>query len=682
MASSAWFRRLLVPLLLVARLAAAAPVLDTVAKVRALTPEEAARELPVRIEATVIFFANYTQTLFVLDDTACTFVLHQRAGRFPIPLEPGMRVRIEGVTDPGDFFPVIRAEKIESIGKVPLPMPRQISESELFAPMLDSQWVEVPAVITDIESGGYNFTLVAQVQGWKLKVDIPRDEHTKERATPLMQRPVRIQGIAGTFFNKEQQMTGRNFFVPSFDQIIPTDTLTPNDNPPLRTVNGLLRRDDSEQTLVKVAGTVTQTDGNNFYLRDDSGSMQVCTAGNDVFAPGDHVEVEGFATVAPYRPVFRARKVAVTGHTSLPRPIPLDFVMDKYPHYPGELVTLDADFLARSDVATDTLLQCRDGDRFFEALAPRDGTLPIGLAVGDRVRLTGICELRTTSPLPLIWLVDGFRLHLSKAGGVVILRHAPWWTLKHVLALFIMAIAVTLVALAWVWLLRRRVKAQTEIIGSQLQREAVKDERQRIARELHDSVEQELASIAMQLDTISEDITEMTTQPPAPFFNSIEVLQKMLHHCQQEARTSIRDLRSVELEHWGLPGTLRARLPGVAAARGADFQLNVTGEPHALSGVFDTHLLRIAQEGVANAVRHADACAIAVDLDYSPGAVTLTIRDDGRGFDPDMPPPDGHFGLLGIQERANKMQAGLDIESAPGEGTTIRVVVPNPLLPP
>jgi len=65
-----------------------------------------------------------------------------------------------------------------------------------------------------------------------------------------------------------------------------------------------------------------------------------------------------------------------------------------------------------------------------------------------------------------------------------------------------------------------------------------------------------------------------------------------------------------------------------------------------------------------------------VTLDYAPAAVTLAIRDDGCGFDPATPAPDGHFGLLGIQERANKMQAAITIASAPGRGTTVQVVVP------
>jgi signal transduction histidine kinase len=653
--------------------------LDTVAKVRALSPEEAARGLPVRLEATVIYFDPHCLSLFVRDDTACTYVRPSSptGGLYAsIPMKPGSRVRIEGVTDPGEFFPVIKQQRIELLGDAPLPEPRRISESELFSPSLDSQWVEVPALVTGVENDNESKSLVVEVYGQKLKAELPFNEYSAERSAVLMQRPVRLQGIAATVFNTERQMTGRNFYIPSYDQIIPTDSITTGSNAPLRAVNRLLRNDDNEQTLVRVEGIVTQTDRNNIYLRDATGSLQVCTAGKDLPVAGDRVEAEGFAALAPYRPIFRARKVVVTGHTEIPIPKTLDFEEKLLPRFQAELIGQDAEFLARQDGSADVVLHCRMGDRFFDAVLPQGGTLPKGLSPGDLVRLTGICELTTTHPFPRIEWVNGFRLHLPESGGVIILRHAPWWTLKHLAALLGLAIALTLLSLAWVWILRNRVKAQTKIIGSQIQREAVHGERQRIARELHDTVEQELSGLSIQLGSIADEIEEAPAEVPTRFHTAIQNAQKVLRHCREEARSSIRDLRSIQLEQRGLAGALQELLPVTAAKGGAEFQMQVTGEPRPLPGISEAHLLRIAQEGVGNAAKHAGARTITAVLDYAPDAVTLAIRDDGRGFDPAAPPPDGHFGLLGMQERANKIQAGFGIESAPGKGTMIRVVVP------
>jgi signal transduction histidine kinase len=679
-------RHLFYFLLLAARLVAAEPVLDTVAQVRALSPAEAARGLPVRLaEATVIFFARRFNSLYVSDATGCAYVSSQgpaMAALRAMPLTPGSRVRVDGTSAPGDFTPHITQQRIELLGSGTLPAPRRVGEAELFSPALDSQWVEVPALVTGVEIDGDSFSLLVEVYGRKFKAPIPQDEHSTERAAALMQRRVRLQGVAGTIFNAERQMTGRDFLIPSFDQLIPTDTPATATNPPLLPVNELLRCDTTEQTPVRVSGIVTQTDSNDFYLRDASGSMRVRSVAKDALAPGDRVTAEGFAAIAPYRPTLRAWKVVVTGHTTPPVPRPFDFLMEKLPHFHDELVTLDAEILARRDGTNEVVLQCRTGDQFFEASLPPGATLPPDLAPGDHAKLTGICELTTTHTLPLQWCIDGFRLHLPKSGGVVILHHAPWWTLRRLLAILGMVGTVALLALAWVALLRHRVKTQTAIIVNQREREAVQGERTRIARELHDTVEQELASLSMQLGNTTVHIRQAPSEVPPQVCNSIEIARKMLHHCRAEARASIHDLRSIELELRGLPGALQDLLPGVAAECGANLQIHISGEPLPLAGIAETHILRIAQEGVANAAHHAAASQITVTLDYAPDTVTLSVRDDGCGFDPATPPPNGHFGLRGIRERANKMQAALDVASAPGQGTSVQVVVPHsPPLP-
>jgi signal transduction histidine kinase len=679
-------QRLIFALFIAAHLAAAEPVLDTVAKVRALSPEEAARELPVRIEGTVVYFNPQGLIIFVRDQTACTYVapstrLTELYDSLDLPA--GSRVRIEGVSEPGDFFPIVKQSRIEVLGQGPLPEPRRIGEAELFLPTLDSQWVEVPAVITGVEGNGKPFALALEVYGRRLKAEVPMGLFDRQRIEALMQRKVRIQGVAATIFNTEQQMTGRNFYLPSFAQIIPTDSGEPGSPPPLRAVNELLRRDDSEQTMVRVQGVVTQAAENSFCLRDATGSVRIFTAGMNSLIPGDRVEAEGFASIAAYRPILRARRVSVNGREAAPQPAHLDFQERQLPRFHEELIEQEAEILAFHDGPVEKALQCRSGERFFEAVLPPTGILPKGLTEGDRVRLTGICELTTNHPFPRLEWVDGFRLHLAKEGGVVILRHASWWTLAHLLALLSVVSALALVAFAWVWLLRRRVKSQTEIIGTQLQKVAVRDERQRIARELHDTVEQELTGLSMQLGNISGKIAmNLPETIPGPFAalmgqlqHMLQITQKMLHHCRNEARTSIRDLRSLQLEQRGLPGALKELLPAAASECGAKFGLIVTGEPRPVEARIENHLLRIAQEGVGNAAHHAAPGEINVLLDYQYSAILLEIRDNGQGFDPAAPPPEGHFGLLGMRERAKKIPANLAVESTPGAGTTLRVIV-------
>jgi signal transduction histidine kinase len=390
-------------------------------------------------------------------------------------------------------------------------------------------------------------------------------------------------------------------------------------------------------------------------------------------APGTRVEAEGFGSVAPFRPIFRAARLTVLDHVSPPPPKPLQLSGNQLLDQQAELIAIDADLLERRDGADgETVLQCRQGKWFFEAAFPPAVKPALRLGVNDRVRLTGICELSTTRSLPFTSNVDGFRLHLRNAEDVVVLDRAPWWTLRRLLWALGIVGTFALVALAWAALLRRRVAEQTQIIKVQIERNAVKDERQRIARELHDTIEQELAGLSVQLRNARQRLTHEPSQAGA----SLDLAEKMLRHCREEARTSIRDLRSVALEQRGLRGALEEFLAPLAAECGARFAIEVEGTPRSLPGPAEIHLLRIAHEATANAARHATPRNIRVKLEYRDDTVLLEASDDGRGFDTEAPAPRGHFGILGMQERANKLNATLTIESKAGAGTTVRVVAP------
>jgi len=105
--------------------------------------------------------------------------------------------------------------------------------------------------------------------------------------------------------------------------------------------------------------------------------------------------------------------------------------------------------------------------------------------------------------------------------------------------------------------------------------------------------------------------------------------------------------------------------------------LQIQGHPHRLEGVMEHHLLRIGQEAVSNAIRHARAANILVRLCYEDTKLVLEVRDDGCGFDANEATAlaSSHFGLLGLRERANKLQGRLQIESQPGKGTLVSVTV-------
>jgi signal transduction histidine kinase len=144
-----------------------------------------------------------------------------------------------------------------------------------------------------------------------------------------------------------------------------------------------------------------------------------------------------------------------------------------------------------------------------------------------------------------------------------------------------------------------------------------------------------------------------------------------------EARRAVLDLRPRALEH----ADLAAALSDMAARLGADstIHVDVTGPSRPLTSAMETHLLRIAQEAVTNALRHAGAREIRVGLVFAADHVSLRIEDDG-GFpvSPTAPSPSDHLGLVGIRERAARMGGHLTLQSRAGEGTEVVVEVPLP----
>lgn len=654
------------------RVTGAVEPFTSISRVRALSPEEAAQGRPVAIEATISYCDPPRPSLLLHDGREGIFVtLTDDPGERP-KFATGMKVRIEGVTQPGGFLPIIEGRHIVVLGEGKLPEPLRIDSSELFSPELDCQWVQVAATITGVENTD-EVVLVAEIAGWSVKLLTPHGENTLERAGALMQRPVIVRGVLGSVFNEHRQLTARHFFVPSFDQIIPAESSQSDEEPQLRAVNELLRSNATSRSRVRVRGVVTHHGRDGLYLRSDDGSLLVRTPDASEYAPGSVVEAEGFAAVAPFRPIFRATQITTLSHTTPPAPKPLDLSKEEILRQQAELVTVDAEFLTRRDGASgDAVLQCRTDKWFFEAIVADRDALPADLAANDKVRLTGICELTTTRALPFASAVDGFRLHLQRQDGLMILQSAPWWTLRRLFWALAFIAGLALVAIVWAALLRRRVAEQTKTIASQIERAVIKDERQRIARELHDTIEQELAGLSVQLRNARQRLLNM----PEQVGTAIELAERMLRHCREEARTSIRDLRSVALEQRGLPGALEETLAPLVEGSGAQLFFAAAGRARSLPGPVEIHLLRMAQQAVANAVQHAAPKEIHVRLEYNADVVTLEVRDDGRGFDPTAPAPRGHFGILGIRERANKIHAVLTLDSAPGAGTTIRVVVP------
>jgi signal transduction histidine kinase len=648
----------------------------TLTELRALPGEVARKGVAVRLEGTVVGLEPSSPFHFFLYDGSNGCFIKTSPGGRPGKLSPGDRVLVEGVSDPLGYYPSVKDARVKITGSGALPTPVKPGAGQMFSPQLDSAWVDVPAVVTGYEVGDDRITLATEVYGLPFKAELPLTPSAEDEAAALLQRPARLRGIMGTIFNGQRQMTDRHFFVSSFESITPTVPQANGESRPLLKVSQLLTAGFGPTTPVRLQGIVTQRNPKGFYLRDDTDSTMVQAAKGERYPPGAMVEAEGFGAVAPFRPILRATRVKDFGPSSPVKPLPFDFKTADLSLVHAEWVTLDADFLGQREGPIDGILQFRSAGEFFEALHPNkahDGHRP--LTVGDKVRLTGICELTTTHALPRLDWVDGFRIHLPETGGMEILHRAPWWSTQRLLIALGLMSGVAALGFLGAWTLRRQVKRQLAVIGDKLRAEAVGEERDRMARELHDTLEQQLSGVALQLDSLDHAVKHNSSAAASV----LTLARRMLRYTRLEARRSVWDLRSKVLENDGLSSALRAISETGVGSSGPAIQVLVSGDERTHPAGVDFHLLRIAQEAVTNAIKHGETRSITISLDYLADQTRLTIRDEGRGFDSSSPDlsPGPHFGLLGMRERAAKIGAELTLTSLPGQGCEVTVLLPD-----
>jgi len=203
---------------------------------------------------------------------------------------------------------------------------------------------------------------------------------------------------------------------------------------------------------------------------------------------------------------------------------------------------------------------------------------------------------------------------------------------------------------------------------TQAREAGVLDERQRMAREIHDTLAQGLAGIITQVQA-AQRVWD-TPEEAKPYLDrTLELARESL----AEARRSVQALRPQELEDAHLPDALGDLARRWADGRDVTLRIDVTGDPVPLSPPIEVALFRVAQEALTNVARHAAASTVGLTLSYLGDVVLLDIRDDGKGI-PD-PPPAG-FGLNSMRHRIRTVGGRLEIESGPGEGTAISASVP------
>ena len=198
---------------------------------------------------------------------------------------------------------------------------------------------------------------------------------------------------------------------------------------------------------------------------------------------------------------------------------------------------------------------------------------------------------------------------------------------------------------------------------------AQEEERRRLARDLHDEVNQALTAILLRLEALAQD------SPPA-HAQEVTELKRLVNQAMDELLNLARQLRPSALDDHGLVPAIDAQLKRFAARTGVEVRMNAEGDAEELEEDVQTAVYRVAQEALTNAERHAGATCVEVELEVEDDRTELRVRDDGGGFDPGRAARTDSgersasgLGLRGMAERARLVGGELDVRSAPGGGT-------------
>ncbi len=620
---------------------------------------------PVRVRGVVTMDAP-APDFFVQDETAGIFVEGSTSPKFTHLL--GEFVEIEGVTGPGKFAPVIRETRVRVLGHQALPKAPLFPFSQLESGQQDSQWVQVRGIVRSAEvdrTSWHEPALALRVasEGGEFNVRVPIDH--EQKFSSWVDSEVLIEGVCGSLYNADRQLTGILFYVPrlSFIKIEAPAKEVP--------VSALLRFSPGMEThhRVRVRGVVEyQHLGSDLFLQIEGKGLRVLTPQSTQLAVGDLVDVLGFPAMGGMMPILENAVFHRLGHRNEPDPVKID--LDKpWEQFDSVLVTTDAKLLSRQVQPDGIRLMLQKGEVVFDATLPPGFSVDAAVPLNSVVRITGICLVRSGG----LWRIpESLGILLRSPQDMIVLRAPSWWNLRHAVWLLAITVSVLFVVVAWVVLLGRRLREQIFITRQKLKHSAALEERNRIARELHDTLEQELAGITMQLDLA----TDCFQQAPRVARQALETARDMSRHSMVEARRSVWDLRCQLLEHGDLVSAISQIVEPLASGGHAKVNVTIKGAPVRLPGQKEMNLLRIAQEAVANAVKHGHARHVNIALLYSSTSVCLNVIDDGCGFLASQSAPTGHFGLLDMRERAHSMGSHLNIQSEPGRGTHISLQVP------
>ncbi len=613
--------------------------------------------------------------LIVQEGQAAVLVAGGETRAFQRQLQVGEWVEMGGALQPGKPLPVLSPLVITELGLHSLPAP---TTAPLGIPVPADQggkWTELEGVVHSANSNGMvsvmgKDRLVCFWIGGTSSNDLPGYVDAKLRARGVLllnARDVPLLLVPSRQFVEVEESAPADPFATARRSISEFGTEAVESSWPHR---------------VQVAGEVTYRDAQSFFLQDATGAIRVQITDPPAAEVGQTVEVLGFPAISGATPIL-TEAVLRPGWPPLhiqPRELDLGEAVSSERN--GTLVLVNGTLLARRTNGVNQVLELQEQHRVFSAILPAGhGGLP-DIVPGSRLQVVGVSDHETVaSPLAgeksgRLQYLASLNIRLRSPNDVTILSGPPWWTWERAVSLVGTLLAVIMGTLLWVRLLHRRLGRQQarQLAFARQVLARLEDERRRIAVNLHDSLGQTLlviknhALLAMQRPPDEQGLRQRLDQISDATSQAIEEVRQITH-----------GLRPYQLDRLGLTQAIRASI----ARASADCSISFATRVEDIDGLFDKdseiHVYRIVQEAVTNVIKHSGATEAAVVIKKRTPVVSLSIRDNGRGFDtaePSFAPRELGSGLSGIAERVRILGGTLAIDGHPAGGTSLTVEVP------
>jgi signal transduction histidine kinase len=700
--------------------------LTNASQVLYLPADEAARGVRISIKGVVTAAeSDWGGRFFIQDSSGGVFVENISS----VQPAPGDVLAVSGVSYPGGYAPIISKPHWEKVGTAPLPAAKPVAIEQLMSGVEDGQRIEISGIIRKAQLSGSTLEFELVSGGYRIRVFEPIPSGLDPQS--FIGAKVRVRGTAATAYNAPlRHLVAVDVYVPfSTDCVVEKPAASDPFQEPLSPINniGQYQAGRSLGYRVRVKGVVAyQRTGEDIFIRDATSGLQIKSSQLLSLSPGDVVEAVGFPGVENFLPVLEDavfRKTTEPRAKMLPREVPIGELLQGLHH--ADFITLTGKLLDRlaeevpspagksNIVKTTLVLQTTNLLFTAEAETLKPDPVLASIPPGSTIRVSGICFLQSEES----GTIKSFQILLPGSEEVTIIARPGWLTPRNLLIILAIALVVIVLGGSWIIMvskknsalrhlihereldqielqkahdtLESRVKERTEQLKFQItarkeaevQSKAILAERTRLAKELHDTLEQTLTGITLQLNTVAK----LFQQNPETASYHLGLVRNMLRMSRVELRRSIWDLRSRELEEFDLSKALSISGNRIADGAGIRVEVESKGEVRPLPEVIEENLLRIGQEAITNTVKHSGATWTKILLEFGARDIVLEIKDNGKGFTLEncAGPDQGHFGLLGMSERVKRVGGQIFITSAPGAGTTIRVELPveQPLLP-